>query len=53
MKAENKHCVYRWFNIYPDDPDLIADNLSLEEAKELAKKLKKEDSRCNVGYVVE
>ena len=30
-----------WFNIYPDDPDLIADNISLEEASELAKNSKK------------
>ena len=32
MKAENKHCVFRWFAIYPDDPELVADNLSLRRA---------------------
>lgn len=48
-----KYKVLQWIVIYPDDVTEMADNLTLEEANELAEKLRKEDGRCNVRYIVE
>lgn len=46
---EKKYKVYQWICIYPDDVEV----LSLDEANALAAKLRKEDGRCNVSYIVQ
>ena len=53
MDIEKKQSVYRWVCIYPDDADLMAENLNYDEANTLAKKLNKENKKCNVCYLVQ
>ena len=50
---EKKYKVYQWICIYPDDVEVMGENLSLDEANALAAKLSKEDCRCNVSYIVQ
>ena len=50
---EKKYKVYQWICIYPDDVEVMGENLSLDEANALAAKLRKEDGRCNVSYIVQ
>ena len=50
---EKKYKVYQWICIYPDDAEVMAENLSLEAANALAEKLRREDGRCNVSYIVQ
>ena len=53
IDIEKKYSVYRWVCIYPDDADLMAENLNYDEANTLAKKLNKENKKCNVCYLVQ
>ena len=50
---EKKYKVYQWICIYPDDVDVMGENITLDEANALAAKLRKEDGRCNVSYIVQ
>lgn len=50
---EKKYKVFQWISIYPDDVDVMGENLTLDEANKLAEKLRKEDGRCNVHYIVQ
>jgi hypothetical protein len=48
---EKKYKVFQWISLYC--VDVIVENLTLDEANELADSLRKEDGRCNAHYIVE